>query len=91
MPLVMQIGREIKMIIRQHLPMSHSRVVILSLGNHSNKRQWHDRLLKQNIDRLTKPLSRQRHQELRFKIGVADGTPILRGRVNQLNSISSPT
>jgi len=34
----------------------------------------------QLADYLTKPLSRQRHQDLRFKIGVSDGTPILRGR-----------
>jgi hypothetical protein len=40
----------------------------------------------QLADCLTKPLSRQRHQDLRFKIGVSDGTPILRGRVKDTDS-----
>jgi hypothetical protein len=37
----------------------------------------HDQL----ADLLTKPLSAQRTELLRTKIGLADGSPILRGRI----------
>ncbi|XP_022897576.1 uncharacterized protein LOC111411260 [Olea europaea var. sylvestris] len=35
----------------------------------------------QLADLLTKPLSKQRTSQLRTKIGIADGSPILRGRI----------
>jgi len=43
----------------------------------------------QLVDCLTKPLSKTRHQHLRNKIGVADGTPILRGRVRTASTAPS--
>ena len=37
----------------------------------------------QLADLLTKPLSTQRTKILRSKIGLADGSPILRGRIKE--------
>ncbi|PNX93880.1 retrovirus-related Pol polyprotein from transposon TNT 1-94 [Trifolium pratense] len=70
-------------------PVSHSRMKHIAIDIHfvrdhvhnNNIRVQHVSTKDQLADCLTKPLSRQRHQELRFKIGVSDGTPILRGRV----------
>ncbi|PNY17813.1 retrovirus-related Pol polyprotein from transposon TNT 1-94 [Trifolium pratense] len=68
-------------------PVLHSRMKHIAIDIHfvrdhvRNKRLrvQHVSTKDQLADCFTKPLSRQRHQDLRLKIGVADGTPILRG------------
>ncbi|GLT59367.1 hypothetical protein SLA2020_321880 [Shorea laevis] len=43
----------------------------------------------QLADGLTKPLSSSRFALLRSKIGVADGSTILRGRIKETNNIAA--
>jgi hypothetical protein len=45
----------------------------------------HDQL----ADLLTKPLSRQRTDFLRDKIGLTDGSPFLRGRIKETKAITA--
>ena len=58
----------------------------LSLGRGSVKGSLqvkHVHTQDQITDLLTKPLSRQRTELLRNKIGLADGSSILRGRIRE--------
>lgn len=75
-------------------PVFHSRMKHIAIDIHFVRDHVRNNMIRvqhistkdQLADCLTKPLSRQRHQDLRFKIGVSDGTPILRGRVKDTDS-----
>jgi hypothetical protein len=69
-----------------HSRMKHIAIDLNFVRDHVNKGlqkvshvSTHDQL----ADILTKPLSRQRFQLLRSKIGVSDGASILRGRIRE--------
>jgi hypothetical protein len=76
-----------------HNPVYHSRMKHISIDIHfvrdlvqqGKLKVQHVCTVDQLTDCLTKPLSKTRHQLLRNKIGVTDGTPILRGRVRPTN------
>ncbi|WMV19609.1 hypothetical protein MTR67_012994, partial [Solanum verrucosum] len=71
-------------------PVFHSRMKHVSIDFHfvrnriakGQLRVVHVSMKDQLADALTKPLSRQRLEFLRSKIGVSDGSSVLRGRVN---------
>nr|GEW18358.1 hypothetical protein [Tanacetum cinerariifolium] len=70
-------------------PMYHSRMKHVSLDNHfvrervseGSLRVLHISSKDQLVDMLTKPLGRSQFMHFRSKIGVSDGSSILRGRV----------
>ncbi|KAL4560332.1 hypothetical protein LXL04_032482 [Taraxacum kok-saghyz] len=71
-------------------PIYHSRMKHVALDYHFVREQVTDGSLRvrhvnsydQLADALTKPLTRSPFQRLRSKIGVSDGSSILRGRIN---------
>jgi hypothetical protein len=74
-------------------PVHHTRMKHISIDVHfvrdlvqqGQMKVQHVITTDQLADCLTKPLSKARHNYLRNKIGVADGTPILRGRVRAIS------
>ncbi len=72
-------------------PVNHSRMKHIQIDLHFVRDLVHKGSLQvkhvhtqdQLADLLTKPLSKQRTELLRNKIGLADGSPILRGRIRE--------
>ncbi|WJZ87886.1 hypothetical protein VitviT2T_007234 [Vitis vinifera] len=66
----------------QHSRMKHIQIdfhFVRDLVQHGSLQVQHVHTQDQLVDLLTKPLSRQRTELLRYKIGLADGSLILRG------------
>ena len=73
----------------QHSRMKHIQIDIHFVRDLVEKKflnVWHVHTNDQLADLLTKPLSRQRTDYLRDKIGLSDGSPFLRGRIKETDN-----
>ena len=78
-------------------PVDHSRMKHIQIDLHfvrdlvqkGTLNVHHVHTTDQLADLLTKPLSQQRTATLRSKIGLTDGSPILRGRIEEINTKSA--
>ena len=77
-------------------PVQHSRMKHIQIDIHFVRDLVEKKILTvrhvhttdQLVDLLTKPLSRQRINYLRDKIGLSDGSPFLRGRIKETQAVT---